>query len=129
MGNDITYIVIENVTTKKIRFLRTYFKVADGKPILKMVQLGLLVNIAQRGEAQKLVKYKSIMRETDDGKLYMVGLVLRADGALEFYSDFMIVNEFFESNKQCIDIDCDFNFFYFRFKNKETGDFETAKCP
>ena len=89
----------------------------------------MLVNKAERDNPERLVKYKSVMRETEDGKLYMVGLVLRADGGIEFYSDFMLVSEFYEPAKPCIDIDCDFNLFYFRFENKKTGAFETAKCP
>ena len=69
------------------------------------------------------------MRETDDGKLYMVGLVLREDNCIEFYSDFMLVNEYEDPNLPCIDIDCDFNLFYFRFQDEKTGDFQTSKCP
>ena len=37
MGNDITYIVIENVRDFKIRFMRTYFKDTDGSPTIKLV--------------------------------------------------------------------------------------------
>lgn len=69
--------------------------------------------MAQRGETRRLLKYKSVMRETEEGKLYMVGLVLRADGGIEFYSDFMLVNEFYDAKRPCKDIDCDFNLFYF----------------
>ena len=70
----------------------------------------------QKVANERLVKFKSVMKANDEGKLYMVGVALRADGRLEFYSDFMLVEEYFNPYKPCDDIDCDFDLFYYKFK-------------
>ena len=51
-------------------------------------------------------KYRySIKRDTSNGKLYMVGLVLREHGGVEVYSDFMKVSEYFNPINPCVDIE------------------------
>ena len=44
-----------------------------------------------------------------------MGLVLRASGRFEVYSDFVLVNEYYNNQLQCIDIETDFNSFYMKF--------------
>lgn len=57
----------------------------------------------------KLIKYRSISKTDDSGKRYQVGLVLRENGRFEVYSDFMLVNDYWDPKNQCIDIETDFN--------------------
>ena len=44
-----------------------------------------------------------------------MSLVVRENGRIEFYSDFILVNEYFNPKHQCIDIATDFNQFYLKF--------------
>ena len=45
---------------------------------------------------------------------YNVGVVLRLNGRLEIYSDFNLSNEYQNPEKQAVDIETDFNQFYFK---------------
>ena len=42
-------------------------------------------------------------------------MVLRENGRIEVYSDFILVNEYYNYELQCVDIATDFNEFYFKF--------------
>ena len=81
---------------------------------LKFVQLGVLVNHSPM-TASKLVKYRSVCKTRDSGKKYQVGLVVRENGRVEFYSDFILVNEYYNPRLQCIDIATDLNQFFLKF--------------
>jgi hypothetical protein len=52
-----------------------------------------MVNKSESTEYSKVKKYRSVMKQNEEGKIYMVGVALRENGRLEFYSDFMLVNE------------------------------------
>lgn len=57
-----------------------------------------------------LLKYRSITKfDERTSKFYNVGLVLRMNGKFEVYSDFMLVSEYMDPDKQCVDIESDFN--------------------
>ena len=45
-------------------------------------------------------------------------MVLRENGRFEVYSDFILVNEYYNHELQCVDIATDFNEFYFKFVDK-----------
>ena len=63
-----------------------------------------------------LVKYRSVAKtDTKTGKGYQVAIVVRQNGRVEFYSDFMLVNEYFNTNVQCVDVETDFHQFYLKF--------------
>ena len=48
-------------------------------------------------------------------KFYQVGIVVRASGRFEVYSDFVLVHEYYNNQLQCVDIETDFNSFYLKF--------------
>ena len=90
----MTCLVYEDREDKKIRFMRTYFEQTPDKGMtVQQVQLGLMVNKSESNEFSKVKKYRSVMKQNEEGKIYMVGVALRENGRLEFYSDFMLVNE------------------------------------
>ena len=107
----ICSITLENRTTREIRFVRV---VADNsKDQLNFVQLGILVNHS-RMTVSPLIKYRSMGKiDQKTGKRYQVSLALRQNGRIEVYSDFILVNEFYNPQMQCVDIASDFNQFYF----------------
>ena len=63
---------------------------------LKLVQLGILVNHS-KAEKSAVLKYRAVAKTDPKTQInYHVGLVLREKGRLEVYSDFMLVQEYFE---------------------------------
>ena len=63
-----------------------------------------------------LLKYTSIIKENPTtGKKYQVAIAIRENGRIEFYSDFILVNEYTNPRLQCIDIESDFDKFYLKF--------------
>ena len=63
-----------------------------------------------------LLKYRSISKkDPTTQKNFQVGIVLRENGRFEVYADFMLVAEHIDLKRQCVDIDTDFNQFYFKF--------------
>ena len=61
----------------------------DHKKQLNFVQLGVLVNHSPM-TASKLVKYRSVCKvKNNSNKKYQVGVVVRENGRVEFYSDFI----------------------------------------
>ena len=91
-------LVMEDRRDRKVRFMRTYLStnadgVTDG---IKLVQLGLMVNKSkiEPPDNSPMFKYRSVMKMTEEGKFYMVGVGLRMNGRLEFFSDFMMVDEY-----------------------------------
>ena len=81
---------------------------------MKLVQLGLHVN-KSKIEKTPVVKYRAVAKiDPKTSTNYHVGLVLRESGRLEVYSDFMLVNVYMDPELQCVDIETDFNQFYFK---------------
>ena len=58
-------------------------------------------------ESSPLEKFKHANGLTPDGKHYSVAIVLRKNGRIEFYSDYMLVHEFYDKQKICVDIKTD----------------------
>ena len=106
--------MIEDLASRQIRFLRAYYPDAQERK-MKLVQLGVMVSKTTMTNSP-LVKYRSVAK-TDPytGKGYQVGLVLRQNGRVEFYSDFMLTNEHYTPDLQCVDIETDFQKFYLKF--------------
>ena len=44
-----------------------------------------------------------------------MAIVTRKNGRIEFYSDYMLVHEFYDEKKICVDIKTDDQTFYFKF--------------
>jgi hypothetical protein len=52
--------------------------------------------------------------DDEEDKLYNISLVLRENGRVETYSDFMLTDETTEEESQIIDIETDFEYFYIK---------------
>ena len=85
------------------------------KSTLKFIKLGILVNISPL-TVSPLVKYQTVTRiDKKSGKMYHVGIVVRENGRMEVYSDYILVNEYYNPKFQCIDVRTDFNKFSLKF--------------
>ena len=74
-----------------------------------------MVSANEYSESQ-LVKYRSVShKDPQTKKFYQVGIVVRASGRFEVYSDFVLVHEYYNNQLQCVDIETDFNSFYLKF--------------
>ena len=123
IGSDTTKthisLVLEEINTRIIRFLKIDYNDgstgADKKIVLS--QLGVLVS-KTRLSPSPLLKYRSIARiDHNTGKSYHVGIVVRKNGRWEVYSDFMLVYDWYDKAKQCVDVETDFRCFYLKFVN------------
>ena len=64
----------------------------------------------------KLLKLRSVSKvDPKTKKTYQVSVAVRENGRFEVYSDFMLVNEYFDPKLQCVDVETDFNQFYLKF--------------
>ena len=76
-----------------MRFMR--LEINEEKNRLKFIQLGVLVNSSQL-TVSPLHKYRAICKISDKTKKrYQIGVVLRENGRFEVYSDFILVNEYY----------------------------------
>lgn len=128
VGYEFSALVVENLKDRQVHFLRIdYKRQQDGNMNLKLIQLGILVNKSKE-EKSPVLKYRGVTKIDPKTKMsYHVGLILREKGRLEVYSDFMLVNEHMDLALQCVDIETDFNQFYFKRvkdSDKVTHDFE-----
>ena len=105
IGNEMSAVVVEHKETKQVRFLRVYYyeedeDVDDSKEDgitrrLKIVQLGVMPNFTKMA-VSPVLKFRSIVKyDSKTDKYYQVSLVLRENGRIEVYSDFMLVYEYF----------------------------------
>ena len=63
-----------------------------------------------------LHKYRGLSALSENsGKRYHIGVVLRQNGRFEVYYDYILVNEYYNNQLQCVDVATDFNKFYFKF--------------
>ena len=63
-----------------------------------------------------LLKYRGLSALSENsGKRYHIGVVLRLNGRFEVYYDYILVNEYYNNQLQCVDVATDFNKFYFKF--------------
>ena len=72
-----------------------------------------------------------VKKDPKTEKSYHVGLVLRKNGHLEVYSDFLLVYEYMDDKLQCVDIATSFNSFYFKLvdSDKVTSESKIAELP
>lgn len=52
---------------------------------------------------------------------YFVGALLRKNGRVEFYSDFIYTDYYFIANHECVDIESGGYNFYFKFVDKKNN--------
>ena len=99
---EMTSLVLEHLETRQIRFLRvdTPSEIENGdgatskKKKVKFVQLGVL-NPSYL-QSSPLLKYRTVAKvDEESGSRYQVSVVVRENGAYEVYSDFSLVNEFY----------------------------------
>ena len=115
IGNSMSAVVIEDLISRQIRFLRCAYYPVDGKKRLKLVQLGLQLNKTMT-RPSKLLKLRSVSKvDPKTKKTYQVSVAVRENGRFEVYSDFMLVHEYYDPKLQCVDIETDFNQFYLKF--------------
>ena len=121
-------IVLEHLLTREITFLRVDVPSQNDDGVglkLKFFQLGIIVNKPNLSRSP-LLKYRSVAKfDPVTKKHYQVGLVLRENGSFEVYSDFMLVNEYYNPLLQCVDFLSDFDHFYLKFVEcdlKQNGD-------
>jgi len=118
--NDMSAILIENRQNNELSFFRCFFKKGMMKfpDTLRLVRLGLQKTNDPDGENSPLKKYVYASRQTSaekGSKTFMVGIVLRENGRVEFYSDFMQVDEHYDPESLCLDIQTDADLFCLRF--------------
>lgn len=121
--------VLEDLQSRQIRYLRAYYEERGraGEEVhrkLNLVQLGVMITKTNMS-VSPLVKYRSVAKYDNHlKKNYQIGIVVRQNGRIEVYADFMLVNEYVNPLYQCVDVDTDFNQFYLKFvKNCEKVNF------
>ena len=128
IGNECAAVVLEEIHTRQIRYLRAeYHESGQGDSRkLTLVQLGIKVTTGEFSRSE-LVKYRSVAKKDPrTGKNYQVGIVVRASGRFEVYSDFMLVYEYYNQQHQCVDVETDFGSFFLKFvKNCDAYDENT----
>ena len=60
---------------------------------------------------------------------YFVCVILRIDGKLEFYSDFIYTDTYYDATNKCVDIESGDEHFYFKFKKVEESAEDPAEDP
>ena len=108
--------VVEELKSRQIRFLQVdVTKLTQERQQIKFVQLGILVNNTNLA-ISPLVKYRSVTKTDEEtGKKYNVSIVVRENGRFEVYSDFMLVDEYYDVHRQCVDVETDFHQFMLKF--------------
>ena len=85
------------------------------KKAVKFVQLGLVANSSIMSPSP-LLKFRTTTKTNPKtNKRYQVGLAVRENGRLEVYTDFILVNEFMNPMRQCVDIESGADKFYMKF--------------
>ena len=114
IGRNESCLVIEDLITRDIRFLRIQ-KCSEFE--MQIVGLGQYNSAAENLSQSKVLKFRSSARyDQETGKWYHVGVLLRENGRLEFYSDFIYTDMCHNENKKCVDIESGDTNFYFKFK-------------
>ena len=125
--------VLEDLQSRQIRYLRAYYEERGlaGEEVhrkLNLVQLGVMITKTNMS-VSPLIKYRSVAKyDSYLKKHYQIGIVVRQNGRIEIYADFMLVNEYVNPLYQCVDVGTDFNQFYLKFiKNCEKVDFAESE--
>ena len=88
--------------------------------MIKLIQLGVMITKQNKNEPKSpLLKFRSVAKTDVDPSTgqpvrYQVGIAIRYNGKIEVYSDFVLVDEYFDPNHQCVDIDTSFDSFYLK---------------
>ena len=93
--------------------------IVNGKHMLKLSQLGLHQEKPAENPSP-LRKYRyTIKRSKRTDKLYHVGIVLRENGKVEIYSDFMEVSQYYNPLMPCVDIETTMDDFFIKCVDNE----------
>ena len=72
---------------------------------MHMIGLGIK-DEEKKLKKSKLLKFRSTASyDEDTDKWYFLGIVLRENGRVEVYADFILVDHFYDPNQQCVDIE------------------------
>lgn len=87
---------------------------------IKLVQLGVMITKqTSQNLISPLLKFRSVAKTeinpvTGERIRYQVGIAIRENGKIEVYSDFILVDEYYNPDHQCVDIETNFNSFYLK---------------
>ena len=123
-------MVLENLANRQLRFFRIEFKVKDDDTeCLNLIQLGLLTNVAKDKDISPIVKSRSKVFTDDQGKFSHQLVAIRENGRVDFYSNFMLVSDYFDENEPVVDVETGSNFFCIKMrKNNKDIDDELYRC-
>mmetsp|Transcript_8564 Transcript_8564/g.10593 ORF Transcript_8564/g.10593 Transcript_8564/m.10593 type:complete len:143 (+) Transcript_8564:1746-2174(+) len=100
--------------TRHVRFLRFEANEIGGVKKLKLIGLGMN-NFDTSLEKSPMLKFRSSANfDPEAGMWYFVAVVLRENGRLEFYSDFIYTDHLHDPAKQHVDIEVGAKNFYFK---------------
>ena len=104
-----------------------------GQKKMKLVQLGVVITKSDYLTNSPLLKFRSVAKTEIDpitGRKirYQVAIAVRQNGRIEVYSDFMLVDEYYKPEHQCVDVETNFNQFFLKMVKKcdtfKTTDFD-----
>ena len=104
IGNDSDAIVLENILTRQVRYVRVYYEENEDDNgnvtrRLKLVQLGVMPTKSSK-RPSPCIKHRSVAKkDPKTGNLYTLSIVLREDGRFEVYSDFTLVYEYYNEKE------------------------------
>ena len=124
IGHEQSCIVVEDTITREISFLK--FELNESNQInrrkrMRLIGLSIKENqtesiMARNTERSPLLKFRSSATiDPDSHKWAHVGLALRENGCVEFYSEFIYVDQLNEAAHECVDVEVGHNNFYFKF--------------
>ena len=112
LGSDYAVVVLESTESHQLTFFRINFTVHEqSKAKLQLIQLGLMVNMAHEEDTSSIAKQRALCFRDRNGKFTHRLLVLRASGRINFYSDFMLVNDDLDEASPVRDIETGANEF------------------
>ena len=90
-----------------------------GQKKMKLVQLGVVITKSDYLTNSPLLKFRSVAKTEIDPITkkkfrYQVAIAVRQNGRIEVYSDFMLVDEYYDPEHQCVDVDTSFNRFFLK---------------
>ena len=114
IGEDDSCMIVEDLKTRRIRFM--HLKVDSENHGLKLIGLGLNNDTGDATmKPPHVLKFRSSARiDPTTGMWYFVGALLRVNGRVDFYSDFIYTNSWNNPNFECVDLESGGSNFWFR---------------
>jgi len=132
IGDARTAVVVENAHTHFLRFLQINSIDEDDNENLSFVQLGIMnTNDMETSPENKagLVKVDLVRTRDLNGDPINVALALRTNGKLDFYNDFMLVDELHvEEDSKVVEIRNDFQHFVIKREHTSLALDDSSDC-